>query len=158
MSWVMLCAALALVLEGVQATATSSSSTWVADHNNATNASLTVSKWWRRRDPDDPRAQGCQKRPWICNQGQVPPFRMRCCRNRCVDILSDPNHCGQCLIRCPYTWQCCFGLCRNINRNPLHCGKCFNRCPFGVRIVYGSHVMLRQEAGRLWYLCNCVLK
>ncbi|XP_030453610.2 stigma-specific STIG1-like protein 4 [Syzygium oleosum] len=111
---------------------------------NETNASL--SPWLKtvlkNKDKDkdprdkDPRAVRCRGRPWICNQGS-PPFRMQCCKNRCVDITSHVNHCGACLIRCPFTWQCCSGLCRNININPIHCGRCFNRCPFGVPCLFG---------------------
>ncbi|XP_010064326.2 stigma-specific STIG1-like protein 4 [Eucalyptus grandis] len=105
---------------------------------NATNASSS-SAWLLKvvSKGGDPRPIGCWSRPWICNRGETPPFRMRCCRNRCVDITSDIDHCGLCAIRCPYTWKCCFGLCRNININPLHCGRCFNRCPFGVPCLFG---------------------
>lgn len=127
-SWAVLSGLLALVLEGKELAGAP-----VAH----TNASLTVSKWWKGRAPEDPRARGCRGRPWICNQGERPPFRMRCCWGRCVDISSDVNHCGLCTMRCPFTWLCCDGQCRNVNRNPRHCGKCFNRCPSRVRCFNG---------------------
>ncbi|PIN04281.1 hypothetical protein CDL12_23179 [Handroanthus impetiginosus] len=95
----------------------------------------THSRW--QTGPQDPRSFGCRWRPWICNQQDTPRTRMRCCRNRCVDLFSDMNNCGLCGIRCPFTWQCCRGICRNINVNPFHCGRCDNRCRFPSLCLYG---------------------
>nr|DAD23456.1 TPA_asm: hypothetical protein HUJ06_024919 [Nelumbo nucifera] len=80
---------------------------------------------------------GCRFQPSICNQGETPPYTMRCCRNRCVNVTSDSNQCGLCLNRCPFTRQCCGGLCVNTNSNPFHCGRCFHFCGFGMPCVFG---------------------
>ncbi|GFQ00701.1 hypothetical protein PHJA_002214000 [Phtheirospermum japonicum] len=81
---------------------------------------------------------GCHRRPWICNQGgDSPPTRRLCCRNRCIEVDSDPNNCGFCGVRCPFTWQCCLGNCRNINSDPLHCGACEIKCQSPEICVYG---------------------
>ncbi|XP_038685369.1 stigma-specific STIG1-like protein 4 [Tripterygium wilfordii] len=97
------------------------------------------SPWLKKITNHDPRPRppGCWKRSWICKQGQQPGTRMRCCKNQCVDILSDVNHCGLCGIRCPFTRRCCKGFCVNTNFNPFHCGRCGNRCPWRVRCLYG---------------------
>ncbi|KAJ8766526.1 hypothetical protein K2173_023773 [Erythroxylum novogranatense] len=84
-----------------------------------------------------PRPSGCWKTPWICRKGESPPARLRCCRNQCVDVSSDPNNCGFCGIRCPFAWQCCHGFCVDTNINHFNCGRCGNRCPRGVRCLYG---------------------
>ncbi|KAK3019635.1 hypothetical protein RJ639_004997 [Escallonia herrerae] len=103
---------------------------------NTTNGSSTSSPWLRR--VKNPRAIGCWNRPWICNEGEFPPrIKKLCCRNRCVDVTSDPNNCGLCGIRCPFTWQCCRGLCIDTNVNPFHCGSCDHKCPFMSYCVYG---------------------
>ncbi|KAI3441691.1 uncharacterized protein J3R85_002299 [Psidium guajava] len=128
-SWLLLLYACSLITEAKPTTS--------RVRKNVTNPSSS-SPWLKTVSKNGwPRPVGCWTKPWICNQGESPPFRMRCCKNRCVDITSDVDHCGLCAIRCPYTWQCCFGLCRNININPLHCGRCFNRCPFGVPCLFG---------------------
>ncbi|KAL7186605.1 hypothetical protein ACSBR2_028355 [Camellia fascicularis] len=107
---------------------------------NATNKppSMSPSSPWLNR-VTDPRAPGCGKRPWICEQEENPPpkFRMKCCQNRCIDVTSDINNCGLCGLRCPFTWQCCRGLCINTNINPFHCGRCDHRCTFRSLCFYG---------------------
>lgn len=100
---------------------------------NDTRGSPWINKMMNQRDT------GCSKRPWICNEGQKFPPRIRklCCGNRCVDVRSDVYNCGLCGIRCPFTWQCCRGFCVNTNVNPFHCGRCENKCPFGVLCFSG---------------------
>lgn len=127
-----------VVAQGKTLTTISTATEWAAPSNDST-LTLSKSKWvqrWRR-DPGDPRRDGCRRQPWVCNRGEQRPYRMRCCRNRCVDISSNVDHCGLCARRCPFSWLCCRGRCRNINRNPKHCGRCFNRCPFPIRCRYG---------------------
>ncbi|KAJ0046785.1 hypothetical protein Pint_04045 [Pistacia integerrima] len=108
---------------------------------STTNGSLASSPWLNKVTNGgrgrDPRPPGCWNRPWICRQGEPPGSRMRCCRNRCVDVSSDVNHCGLCGTRCPFTWQCCRGFCSNTNVSRFNCGKCGNRCARGVRCYYG---------------------
>jgi Stigma-specific protein, Stig1 len=55
--------------------------------------------------------RNCWLKPWICREG-LPPFApIFCCRNRCVNVSSDPDNCGFCGIRCPFGWTCCNGIC-----------------------------------------------
>lgn len=110
---------------------------------SANNGSLVSSPWLnkvtnggRARDPWPP-GPGCRNRPRICSRGKKPGTQMRCCRNRCVDVSSDVNHCGLCAIRCPFTWQCCRGFCSNTSVSRFNCGKCGSTCPWGVRCYYG---------------------
>ncbi|MBA0759328.1 hypothetical protein Gotri_022234 [Gossypium trilobum] len=107
---------------------------WVLQNETTVGAS----PWLRNAANPRPRPGGCMFRPWICEQGEHPPTaRMRCCRNRCVDLNSDDAHCGLCALRCPFTWQCCRGVCINTNISPLNCGRCGNRCPFRVPCSFG---------------------
>ena len=60
----------------------------------------------------------------------------------CVDLFTDPLHCGECLAGCPdvcYGWcqtarDCpsgrtvCGGACVNLATDPLHCGDCNRHC------------------------------
>jgi len=96
----------------------------------------TSSPWLRRVTNPRAQAQGCWGRPFACTDGQTPPRRL-CCRNRCVDITTDPLNCGFCEVRCPFTWQCCGRVCINVNVSPFHCGRCWNRCPPGTPCNYG---------------------
>lgn len=103
---------------------------------NASIGGSPSSPWLKKAM--NPRAPGCRKRSWICDQyqGERPP-RSRCCSNRCADVSSDVNNCGECGRRCPFTWQCCRGLCINTNISPSNCGRCGNRCPFRSLCYYG---------------------
>lgn len=66
------------------------------------------------------------------------------CDDRCVDVLSDPDHCGSCGFSCNDTATCINGMCKcadgNIRcdgrcvdptSNDDHCFKCGNACPDG---------------------------
>ncbi|ESR65680.1 hypothetical protein CICLE_v10010548mg [Citrus x clementina] len=112
----------------------------VVQQNAIGNASTSTSSPWLNKVANGgrrPRPSECWNRQWICRQGEAPGTRMRCCRNRCVDVFSDVNNCGLCGIRCRFSWQCCRGFCTNTNRGPFNCGRCGNRCPWGVRCIYG---------------------
>ncbi|XP_022139655.1 stigma-specific STIG1-like protein 1 [Momordica charantia] len=63
--------------------------------------------------------------------------KMKCCKNRCVDVGSDVNNCGFCGRRCSFPRQCCRGLCVNTNKSKFNCGKCGHKCPFRIRCIYG---------------------
>ncbi|ERN19733.1 hypothetical protein AMTR_s00062p00210870 [Amborella trichopoda] len=102
--------------------------------------SLGRSPWLEKAGK--PRQSGCWKRPWICKmQEEKGPGKgkrkMRCCKNRCVDVSSDMTNCGLCGVRCPFSWHCCKGICIDTNVNPFHCGKCSHRCPIGALCFYG---------------------
>ncbi|KAK7305150.1 hypothetical protein VNO77_43050 [Canavalia gladiata] len=98
------------------------------------NVSSVSSPWLKKNMIH--RDSGCRGRAWVCNQGGFRS-RIRCCRNRCVNVTSDNNNCGLCRIRCPFNWRCCGGLCRNINLSIFNCGRCGHRCPFGVLCLFG---------------------
>lgn len=66
------------------------------------------------------------------------------CDGRCVDLLSDPDHCGNCATRCPRpegaVAQCIDAECSltcpglggrsvDFDNDPENCGRCGNRCP-----------------------------
>jgi hypothetical protein len=74
----------------------------------------------------------------LCPQG------MQRCDGECVDLLTDPVHCGQCGLPCaselgagaciggvcacsPGTTRC-DDVCVNTERDPLNCGGCGNEC------------------------------
>lgn len=99
---------------------------------NATSPS--PSPWLGRSGRQD---DGCRFRPWICRNQAEPSSRRWCCRNRCVDLRTDPLNCGRCGIRCRFNRQCCHGVCINVMRNTFHCGACDKGCPFPVRCRYG---------------------
>ncbi|KAJ4981074.1 hypothetical protein NE237_031911 [Protea cynaroides] len=103
-----------------------------------TSTMVSSSSPWLKR-VTNPRATGCGLKPWICrsSEGFPPRLRKLCCRNRCVDVLTDVNNCGFCGIRCQFSWQCCNGFCVDTNVNLFHCGMCWNRCPFGSFCMYG---------------------
>uniref|UniRef100_A0A7N0UXX6 Uncharacterized protein n=1 Tax=Kalanchoe fedtschenkoi TaxID=63787 RepID=A0A7N0UXX6_KALFE len=88
---------------------------------------------WRRR------RRGCRHRPWKCNPAWERGRRRRrkCCRNRCVDVYSDVNHCGFCRRRCPFGWSCCARRCVDTRFSRRHCGRCFNRCPHRTSCYMG---------------------
>jgi hypothetical protein len=70
------------------------------------------------------------------------------CDGKCVNINSDPGHCGQCDAPCPSNFVCAFGHCQpscggvgfmscggmaidtSVDRN--NCGMCNNPCPPGT--------------------------
>ncbi|CAN6445715.1 unnamed protein product [Victoria cruziana] len=78
---------------------------------------------------------GCTDRPNLCGlRGGPGPD---CCRNACVNLLSDGENCGRCGHRCKYPQACCGGGCADLTRNWKHCGRCYNRCNKGDTCSYG---------------------
>ncbi len=77
-----------------------------------------------------------------------PTAEVRECGGKCVNITSDPAHCGGCGVRCPEGFVCAFARCQqtcggisfftcggqqvdtSIDRD--HCGACNNPCPPGT--------------------------
>ncbi|XP_042485475.1 stigma-specific STIG1-like protein 4 [Macadamia integrifolia] len=107
-------------------------------NSSGTSVSAPSSPWLKK--VTNSRPIGCERQPWICDNGgkRFPPrVRMLCCRNRCVDVMTDVNNCGFCGIKCLFSRKCCNGLCVDTNVNPVHCGRCWNRCPSGVLCFYG---------------------
>ncbi|KAL1220515.1 Stigma-specific STIG1-like protein 4 [Cardamine amara subsp. amara] len=103
-------------------------SSWLKDHTK----SVTTTNHWGNNKPKPPMCK-----PWICKRSGPPMARMRCCRNQCVDVLSDPNHCRFCFRRCRFGLSCCNGGCVDTNNDPSNCGQCGNKCESGALCEFG---------------------
>lgn len=51
-----------------------------------------------------------------------------CCNDACVDLETDPRHCGVCGTTCGTGESCCAGDCTNTSTDPLRCGTCDRAC------------------------------
>lgn len=80
------------------------------------------------------------------------------CRGRCVDLKTDPTHCGACGRTCSAGKQCINGRCRdsgggndcpagevrcgttcvNLSSDSSNCGSCGNVCPSGSQCLNGT--------------------
>jgi hypothetical protein len=79
------------------------------------------------------------------------------CSGECVDLSSDPLHCGDCRFPCPEGWDCIDGLCKcegdkelctgmvcvDTANDPSNCGGCRASCPLAC--VAGACVGLRDH-------------
>ncbi|KAI4295941.1 hypothetical protein L6164_035934 [Bauhinia variegata] len=115
------------------------------DHNEASetenarvSASEPISLLGRSRflaQVTDRVKLSCQRNPKICHvEGSAGPD---CCKNKCVNLLTDALNCGKCGKKCGFKKICCEGKCVNPLNNNLHCGKCGNKCNKGSSCVYG---------------------
>nr|AAF87870.1 Hypothetical protein [Arabidopsis thaliana] len=100
-------------------------SSWLKSHIKA----ATTTNWGRPKPP--------MCKPWICKRSGPSEARMRCCRNQCVDVLSDPNHCRFCFKSCRFALSCCDGDCVDTNTDPSNCGQCGNECESGAPCEFG---------------------
>lgn len=78
------------------------------------------------------------------------------CDDRCVDLQTDPEHCGQCDRSCGALEECregaceclagtdrCGGsLCLDLERDPFHCGTCEETCE-GAEACLGGECLCR---------------
>lgn len=79
--------------------------------------------------------------------GEAPDADLTCsgmlvgCEGECVDLSTNPDHCGSCEgecapgercesgnCLCPSGTEVCGETCRDTTRDPLHCGQCDQRC------------------------------
>ena len=82
------------------------------------------------------------------------PPGLTLCWGMCVDLRTDPNHCGECgyacppgsacwdfmcwpgdpcdSIACPEPLACCWGECVDTMWDPYNCGGCGSYCPWGT--------------------------
>jgi len=73
------------------------------------------------------------------------------CNYRCVDLLTDPDHCGDCDVSCygapcnngtccssGSTTLCPDGSCTDTNTDPNNCGGCGNACSSGETCQTGT--------------------
>jgi len=89
--------------------------------------------------------QGSKRDPGCVNDEVV-------CSDRCVDLRSDPSHCGNCDIACTESKVCSLGSCKdqchpglhncgqacvNIHTDPNHCGACQSACETGKFCALG---------------------
>ena len=80
-------------------------------------------------------AATCLENPSVCYaDGSAGP---NCCKNKCVNLLTDSLNCGRCGKKCSYKKICCGGKCANPMTNEKHCGKCGNKCDKESSCVYG---------------------
>lgn len=78
---------------------------------------------------------------------------LRACAQGCVDVQTNPAHCGGCGIACGAGQTCQAGVCTNacpqgqaacgaacadLTTHPAHCGGCNNACPAGQLCVRGG--------------------
>ncbi len=67
-------------------------------------------------------ASACTSSTVTCPTGQTA------CNGTCVDLQSDPSHCGLCGISCPATATCTAGACTCPSATPDACGpRCVNK-------------------------------
>jgi hypothetical protein len=93
----------------------------------------------------------------VCELGTVR------CGAQCVDLRSNPAHCGRCGLACAAGRACvggfcdepcaaprlmCGGVCTDPSVDPSHCGACGNACPAGAICTAGRCVS-RCGAGQL---------
>lgn len=75
------------------------------------------------------------------------------CNNQCVQLKTDPLHCGQCnhacfvsqrceqgICVCPLSQQLCTDQCANLASDTQHCGTCGRACPSGQSCCAGQCV------------------
>ncbi len=80
-----------------------------------------------------------------CGPGQ------QCCNGSCVDLSSNPLHCGSCSSLCDISQSCslgtcgcaaaetdCGGVCVDTDSDPTNCGACGGRCGTGEICSRGS--------------------
>lgn len=75
------------------------------------------------------------------------PSDQRACNGVCVNLMSDPGHCGDCNVTCNEGLTCqmgkctpacsfgqtpCFNGCYNLSYDSQNCGSCGNSCPVGL--------------------------
>lgn len=63
-------------------------------------------------------------------QNQPPVAGKTYCSGTCVDLNSDPNHCGSCTNVCS-SGTCCLGTCCNLRYDHANCGWCGHDCGSG---------------------------
>ena len=60
-----------------------------------------------------------------------------CCGSYCVNVASDPDHCGRCSHVCKWDRACCNGKCRRLSTDAKNCGSCGTKCAPGVKCIFG---------------------
>ena len=77
----------------------------------------------------------CNKNPRLCRaKGSHGPD---CCKTKCVNVLTNEQHCGLCGRKCEDIEICCKGSCVNPMTSKHHCGECNYVCDKGDSCVHG---------------------
>jgi hypothetical protein len=103
-----------------------------------------------------PSGKNCVNGSCVCPTGQVAcgagccppassPTKTTCCSGTCVDLRTDPAHCGSCPNACPPGRTCCSGVCVDLQNDPNHCGACPTVCPPGRTCCSGTCVDLQTD-------------
>lgn len=89
------------------------------------------------KEEKNPRAADhCHKDNEICNLIDGGK-NTTCCNNKCMDLSTDKNNCGECKKKCKYTENCCRGECVYLAFDKRHCNECNHRCNTGEYCVFG---------------------
>ncbi|XP_059440270.1 stigma-specific STIG1-like protein 1 [Corylus avellana] len=80
-------------------------------------------------------ASTCDVFPRLCLAKASPG--PDCCKNQCVNVMTDKLNCGKCGKRCKYSDMCCQGECVNPSNDERHCGRCNKKCRNGGSCEYG---------------------
>ncbi len=96
-----------------------------------------------------PDVQPPERRDGDAGEAATPPScepPLQRCEERCVDVRSDPAHCGacgrfcsggdfcemgECVRACSGRFTRCGGACVDLRTDPRHCGACGEACPEG---------------------------
>ncbi|TNE44839.1 MAG: hypothetical protein EP343_29750 [Deltaproteobacteria bacterium] len=91
------------------------------------------------------------------------PFLLGCndnlmvCSNQCIDVQTDPKHCGACEKSCATGDACCSGSCVSLSSSQDHCGTCGKACKEGQQCCGGACVTLstdKQHCGACGVVCK----
>lgn len=93
-----------------------------------------------------------------------------CVGSGCVDLLTDPDHCGgcgiacddghvcvegECVYRCPEGQTICDGQCVNLAYDPFNCGECDHACLVGM-VCTGGECVISCPEGQITCNGQCV--
>ncbi|GAV81963.1 Stig1 domain-containing protein [Cephalotus follicularis] len=107
----------------------------LSSHEMKLNPSIRVSRFLANTEPNAREDGHCHKNNEICYVHTG--YKSTCCNNKCMDLSTDKNNCGECKKKCKYTESCCSGKCVDLAFYKSHCGRCNNRCSHGEYCVYG---------------------
>lgn len=63
--------------------------------------------------------------------------KLICCKQNCVNPLTDRYNCGACGKACSFGYACCKGKCLNTAYDRNNCGSCGVSCSKKNKCIYG---------------------
>ncbi|GLJ31044.1 hypothetical protein SUGI_0621240 [Cryptomeria japonica] len=88
--------------------------------------------------PYPAKSYSCSAHKSVCKQNNIAgEVKSKCCKDRCVNVLTDRYHCGSCDKSCPFGYGCCKGKCVNVAYDKKNCGSCGVVCSKKGKCVYG---------------------